>query len=62
MIRVCYRCGMEFGEKEPLEDRRVSHGLCDPCIPLAEAEIEEELRAMAQGLAAPISPLHEATR
>jgi CheY-like chemotaxis protein len=30
MIRVCYYegCGVVYGEKEPLSDKRVTHGLC----------------------------------
>ncbi len=30
MIQVCYYkgCGVVYGEKEPLSDKRVTHGLC----------------------------------
>ena len=46
MILVCYRCKRPYGEKEPFEDRRISHGLCDPCIPLEMARVEKELKAI----------------
>jgi hypothetical protein len=32
MIRVCMFCGMVFGEKEPLYDKRQTHGICAPCF------------------------------
>jgi len=32
MIRVCGWCGKELGEKEPLEDRSITHGMCDECV------------------------------
>ena len=30
MIQVCYYkgCGIIYGEKEPLQDKSVTHGLC----------------------------------
>ncbi len=44
MIRVCYRCKKVYGEKPPLGDKRVTHGLCDVCFPLEEARLYEEMR------------------
>ena len=32
MIRICMFCDMVFGEKEPLYDKRSTHGICDPCF------------------------------
>jgi|GEM_PF-2450933 len=32
MIRVCMFCDTVFGEKEPLHDRRPTHGICDSCF------------------------------
>jgi hypothetical protein len=32
MKRVCADCKKYLGEKEPLEDKSVTHGLCDECI------------------------------
>jgi len=33
MIRVCCVCRKKYGEKEPLEDKRETHGYCDECLP-----------------------------
>ena len=46
MIRVCYRCKIVFGEKEPLEDRSETHGLCDECFVLEMNDIEAALKRM----------------
>ena len=32
MIRVCMVCEKVLGEKEPLYDKRSTHGFCDPCF------------------------------
>ncbi len=33
MMRVvCSFCGEDMGEKEPLQDNRLSHGMCTPCF------------------------------
>ncbi len=40
MIRVCYRCKIVFGEKEPLEDKRETHGICKGCFPKEIEDIE----------------------
>lgn len=37
MIRFCSWCGANLGEKEPLDDKRVTHGICDPCYDTAMA-------------------------
>lgn len=39
MIRQCFQCLRVFGVKPPLDDTRVTHGICDGCYPklLAEA-------------------------
>jgi hypothetical protein len=62
MIRVCYLCKRTYGQKEPFEDRRASHGLCEACVPLEQARIEKELLAMINGRhghgAIHESPLH----
>jgi hypothetical protein len=44
MIRQCFMCLQVYGVKPPLEDHRVSHGLCDACYPklLKEAGLPEE--------------------
>ena len=32
MIRVCAWCKKILGEKEPLDDPTVTHGICDECL------------------------------
>jgi len=32
MIRRCAWCGKDMGEKEPLDDQRVTHGICQECL------------------------------
>ncbi len=32
MIRVCNYCLKIMGEKEPLEDTRIRHGICKKCL------------------------------
>lgn len=32
MIRVCCYCDKELGVKKPLEDKSVTHGICDDCF------------------------------
>jgi hypothetical protein len=61
MIRVCYLCKKVYGEKAPIEDRSISHGLCEDCVPLEAARIEEELRAMDRSQTIGVireSPIH----
>jgi hypothetical protein len=43
MIRVCYRCKKVMGEKEPLDDKSETHGLCDPCLEKELADINVAL-------------------
>lgn len=31
MLRICSYCNDVFGEKEPLDDKRESHGICPKC-------------------------------
>ena len=31
MLRICAWCGKKIGEKEPLEDKRETHGICKEC-------------------------------
>ena len=31
MTRVCSWCGKSMGEKEPLEDKRITNGICGAC-------------------------------
>jgi hypothetical protein len=45
MIRVCYYkdCGIVYGEKEPLSDRRITHGLCPKHFEISFKEIKAEM-------------------
>ncbi len=45
MIRVCYYkgCGVVFGEKKPLSDKRVTHGLCPKHHKISLKEIKAEM-------------------
>ncbi len=40
MVRRCMRCGEVYGEKEPLEDKSETTGLCDECFIVTMDEIE----------------------
>ena len=31
MKRVCAWCGLDIGEKEPLEDKSITHSICEKC-------------------------------
>jgi hypothetical protein len=35
-----------MGEKEPLEDKRETHGLCDPCFEIEKIEIQNALNRL----------------
>ena len=41
MIRICCDCKKYLGEKEPLEDERITHGYCQECLERTRQEIEE---------------------
>jgi hypothetical protein len=45
MIRVCYYngCGVAYGEKEPLSDKRTTHGLCPKHLKISLKEIKVEM-------------------
>ncbi len=43
MKRICggtpgRPCGKDMGEKEPLDDRRITTGICESCLALQEEE------------------------
>jgi len=48
MIQVCYYkgCGVIFGEKEPLSDKRITHGLCPKHLEIALKEIKDEMEKL----------------
>ena len=49
MIRVCYYkgCGIPYGEKEPLSDRRITHGLCPKHFKISLKEIKDEMEKIS---------------
>ena len=46
MIRVCYYkgCGVVYGEKEPLSDKRTTHGLCPKHLKISLKEIKAKMK------------------
>jgi hypothetical protein len=46
MIRVCYYkgCGVVYGEKVPLSDKRTTHGLCPKHLKISLKEIKAEMK------------------
>lgn len=51
MIQVCYYkgCGITYGEKEPLSDRRITHGLCPMHHEIALEELRAEMEKLKVG-------------
>jgi len=46
MIQVCYYrgCGMVYGEKEPLSDKRRTHGLCPKHLKIFLKELKAGMK------------------
>jgi len=46
MIQVCYYkgCGVVYGEKKPLSDKRKNHGLCPKHLEISLKEIKAEMK------------------
>ena len=42
MIRVCMVCVKVFGEKEPLDDKSPTHGICHSCFEGIKAKYENQ--------------------
>ena len=32
MVRICSHCQKILGEKPPYDDKRLTHGICSPCM------------------------------
>jgi hypothetical protein len=43
MLRYCSFCGLFLGEKEPYENKEVTHGICSPCLKEKTKEPEQEV-------------------
>ena len=41
---VCAWCNKNLEEKEPVDDKSISHGICDSCKKKVEQELEILLR------------------
>ena len=48
MIQVCYYkgCGVVYGEKEPLSDKRETHGLCPKHLEISLKEIRAQMEKL----------------
>ncbi len=48
MIQVCYYngCGVIYGEKEPLSDKRETHGLCPKHFEVSLKEIKARMKKL----------------
>lgn len=44
MVRVCCVCKKILGEKEPLDDKSVTHTYCEECAKKAWEDIEVEFK------------------
>jgi hypothetical protein len=52
MIQICYVCWKRYGEKEPLQDKSETHGVCPGCFPgeLEKIEKIKKERAALRGV------------
>ena len=41
MLQICSVCKVVYGEKEPLDDQRLTHGYCLECYKAVMAEIDD---------------------
>ncbi len=50
MIRVCYYkgCGVIYGEKEPLSDKQITHGLCPKHLRISLREIKTQMEKLME--------------
>jgi len=44
MIQICSYCKATYGEKEPLSDRRETHGICAACLPGVLENLKQETK------------------
>jgi hypothetical protein len=49
MTQVCYYkgCGVVYGKKEPLSDKRKTHGLCPKHLKISLKEIKAEMEKIS---------------
>jgi CheY-like chemotaxis protein len=55
MIQICcYQgCGIVYGEKEPLTDKRETHGLCPKHFEISVGEMRSEMKRLVQSSTCP---------
>lgn len=56
MLVKCAWCGADKGEIEPLEDKRVSHGICIPCKEKYLGEYIENKKRKKREEVIPVTP------
>lgn len=42
MYEVCAWCKKDLGEKEPIENKIITHGMCEECLAKFKKKIQEE--------------------
>jgi hypothetical protein len=64
MTRVCAWCHTWMGEKAPLEDRRITHGICPRCNAVQITSLHAQMQELAAAHNAPSSrsPQDESVR
>jgi len=50
MIQECCVCGFRYGEKEPFEDKSVTHGFCPSCLKKELKKLEEFKKTGKRGM------------
>ena len=48
MIRLCYVCKKIYGLVKPVDQTKVSHGVCPVCFPGEMKRIEKEMKATSK--------------
>lgn len=43
VVQICYVCRQKYGEKEPLDDRTETHGVCPECWPGELKRVEDQI-------------------
>lgn len=43
MIQSCYICKKVYGDKEPLESKEITHGVCPSCWPEEFARLQRAI-------------------
>jgi hypothetical protein len=56
----CAWCGADLGEKEPLEDHRFSHGMCEACsLSYLDGRTRDTLKQYLERLNEPVPKVDE---